>query len=80
MPKLRKEDEPCGSCFRAWCPDSCKDEQCGECEKGFECKQVSALREPPRRCKKITGNHIVFDMLRVTCYSKNIFDNQLKNM
>ena len=61
MPKLRKEGEPCGSCFGAWCPDSCKDEQCGECEKGLECKQVSQWREPgePKRCKKRTGNNLV---------------------
>jgi len=55
VPKLRKEGEPCGGCFGAWCPDSCKDEQCGECEKGLECKRVSLLREPPKRCKKREG-------------------------
>ena len=59
MSKLRKEDEPCGSCFGAWCPDSCNDARCGECEKGLECKQVSHLREPPKRCKKREGNNIV---------------------
>ena len=53
----KKEGEPCGSCFMEWCPDSCKDSQCGDCEKGLECKQVSELREPPGRCKKITRNH-----------------------
>ena len=63
MPKLRKEHEPCGSCFASWCPDSCKDEQCGECEKGLECKQVSHLREPPKRCKKKTSNNIVTSIL-----------------
>ena len=63
VPKLRTEDEPCGSCFGPWCPDSCKAEQCGECEKGLECKQVSQLREPPKRCKKRTGNNIVTSIL-----------------
>ena len=58
----------------SWCPDSCKNSHCGECEKGFECKQVSPLREPPGKCKKITGNHIVFNMLTVACF----IDYQLK--
>jgi len=63
VPKLRKEYEPCGPCFGPWCPDSCKDEQCGECEKGLECKQVSLIREAPQRCKKRTGNDIVTGIL-----------------
>ena len=59
MPKLRKEGEPCGGCFAHWCPDSCKDELCGKCEKGLECNRENLLREAPGRCKKRTGNSVV---------------------
>jgi len=54
VPKLRKEGEPCGGCFAHWCPDSCKDELCGKCEKGLECNRENLLREAPGRCKKRT--------------------------
>ena len=57
--KLKQEGEPCGHCFRHWCPDSCKDDNCGNCDKGLKCKRVSKLREHPGECVIKKGKCVI---------------------
>ena len=58
-----KELEPCGRCSGRWCPDICKDGQCGECEKGLECNRMSQKKQPPGLCIKISRNHMIYNTL-----------------